>query len=758
MAIHSPIGGGLHIPQSRPNRRWIRFFIKYYSYLVGIVVSLIIIASLSLIDVKVMFAALTAYWVYLILRVRNRSNRRWISVYHSMPAQFVRTLLLVLGVSLFLKYVYSWTSYLEIVQIDTLWLLYLLAISVMSQRGSRKWYLFTIVAVIVSLYMVSPREGYTVLSFPLTVTIEFISKCFWLLSLSGLTYILLRYMSDAVADINLIVNVQNRIREMEGNFLRTSTGLSQGEYLEKSVEIIMDDLGYDHVNVYRLDSYKHALTCIAAACDAGKKLVQEQYTVKLKEQTSIIGHVTTTGMAYVTNNTDKDHHYLPTPEFPNTKSELVVPIRSRNRLFGVLDIQVQKKDYFFQQDLKAIEVLANNIGWVVDNSEQFEHINWINHIIEKIAMPIFTQNHLDDTLQEIADVAQQELRADLVILYSYDPTSADGPVGPIYAGDPAYPDHLQHVSYENDNVVQRLINKGDPIYYFEDLDEIELNKHPLLMPSPTHRFTGRPTFIEREGIKSNLIIRLLNNEQCVGILFLNFRRQRSFSFWDKRRYFSFAHLAALAIQKMHSQQHVIQLEMSDLSNRIHDTLIGDTVGLYKVLNSIDMTGSTIKVEKLQSTINLAKTMTDHLHNDIRYISGLLKDDLSNDMQMELDKLALVFGQIFRIQIDLKWQIDNQYLSQSLSKELLIVVREAITNAVKHARASSILISGEIQNDNLQIRVLDNGHGFDPQHVRRVNGLASMRFRMLELGGEFTLESKPGMGTTVLLSMPVSRIE
>ncbi|MCE9647143.1 MAG: GAF domain-containing protein [Chloroflexi bacterium] len=756
MIIHSPMGEGLHFPQIRPDRRWIRFFVKHYTYLVGIATSLIIIASLYYIDVKVMSIALLGYWVYVGVKVRNRSNPKWVSLYQSVLTQFVRTLFLITGVSILLGYVYTHTDYLDIVKVDTLWLLYLMAISVISQRGSRIWFILTLTVVIISLYIVSPVEGKVILSFPFTITLEIISKVFWLVSLSGLTYILLRYMSDAVADINLIVNVQNHIREMEGKFLRSNMELNKDDYLEKSVEIIRNDLHYDHVNVYRLDSYTEKLTCVAAACPSGKKLVEEGYTVNIQEQESIIGHVAKTGLPHVTNHTGKDPHYLPTPAFPKTKSELVVPIRSRNRLYGVLDIQVQQRDYFLDQDLKALQILANNIGWVVDNSEQFEHFNWINHIIQKIAMPIFTQNYLDDTLQEIADVAQQELGTDLVILYSYDPDTKEGALGPIYAGEPMQPELLQHVSQENDNVVLRLIANGDPIYCYENLNELVLTEHPLFRPSPTHRATGRPTFIEREKIQANAIIRLLNNEQCVGILFLNFRKPRTFTFWDKQRYFSFAHLAALAIQKMHSQQHEIKLEMTDLSNHIHDTLIGDTLGLHKVLNSMDLSGKSIDVEKIQTAVNLAKTMTDQLHNDIRYISGLLKDNLSNDMQVELDKLAIIFRQVFRIKIDLKWNVDNDYLPQTLSRELLIVVREAVTNAVKHARANSITITGTVKSNILHIRVSDNGRGFDPKHVRRVNGLASMRYRMTELGGDFNLVSEPGKGATIDLSIPVNK--
>lgn len=757
MTIQSPLDEGLYVHNVRPDRRWIRFFIKHYSILVGVTTSLIIIASLYAIDPRLTIVALAGYWVYVILKVRNRSNPKWAAVYKSVFAQFARTLFLIAGVSILLNYLYTNTAYLENVKVDTLWLLYLLAISVISQRGSRIWFVLTLGVVIASLYFVSPPIGSLHAALPYPITREFIAKSFWLTALSGLTYILLRYMSDAVADMNLIVNVQNHIREMEGKFLRTNKPLNELEYLENTVEIIKKDLKFNHVNVYRLDTYDQQLICIAAACSDGKKLVSERYTVKILEEESIIGHVARTGQAYVSNNTSKDIHYLPTSAFPKTKAELVVPIRSRNRLYGVLDIQVQQSDFFLDQDLKAIEILANNIGWVVDNSEQFEHINWLNRIIEKIAMPIFTQNYLDDTLQEIADVAQQELAADLVMVYSFDPDTSEGVLGPIYAGQPLHPELLQHVSQENDNVVQRLINRGDKMYCYEDLDELELDEHPLFSPSSTHRATGRPTFIAREKIKSNVIIRLLNNDQCVGVLFLNFRKARAFTFWDKRRYFSFAHLAALSIQKMHSQQHEIRLEMTDLSKRIHDTLIGDTLGLYKVLDNIEVDGKIVEKEKLRSLIALAKDMTDRLHNDIRYISGLLEDAQTDDLEMELDKLTMSFNQIFKLKMDLsKWKVDQSYLTPKLSRELFLVVREAITNSAKHARATAISITGGIISGTLQISVTDNGQGFDTKHIRRANGLASMRYRMKELGGDFNLDSQPGKGTIIKISIPVNK--
>jgi signal transduction histidine kinase len=116
-----------------------------------------------------------------------------------------------------------------------------------------------------------------------------------------------------------------------------------------------------------------------------------------------------------------------------------------------------------------------------------------------------------------------------------------------------------------------------------------------------------------------------------------------------------------------------------------------------------------------------------------------------------------FHHIFKLKMDLsKWKIDQAYLTPKLSKELFLVVREAITNSAKHAHATAITITGGILSDVLRISVTDNGRGFDTEHTRRANGLASMRYRMKELGGEFEIDSELGKGTTIKIAMPVSR--
>lgn len=754
MSVQSPLEDGLYIRPIRPDRRWILIFIKNYPYLVGGLLSLIVFSSLFFVAPIFTLLLIGGYWFYLLGRIRIRKYNRWAGAYSSPWIQLIRVLILIIIVTFLIWYAHHQTDYLERTQDDILWLLYVPALSAIGQRGTRDKFFFALLAVIACLcgiYLGNAELRATGVSIPW----EIVSKTGWLTLLSLTPYILGRYMSDTVADLNLIINVQNRMRQMEGGFLRSNVSLNENQYIEKAVEIISSDLSYNHVNIFRLDKNNKQLIYVAGACQEGKKLAQAGYWVDILEQESIIGCVAKTVEPYISNDVLKDSIYLPHEAFPDTRAELVVPIRVRNRLYGVLDIQVHQPNFFLEQDLKAIEILANHIGWVIDNSEQFAHINWVNRIIETIATPIFTQNHLEETLQEVADSALRQLEADLVFLYSCDPGADNSLSGPIYSGNLLRPELIDPSSIDDDNVVSRLISDTNQLYVNENLEQIELGEHPLFRPSQTHIVTSKPTFVEREKIKSNVIIRLVNNDgKCVGVLFLNFRNIRSFSKWEKKRYFSFAHLAGLAIQKMQFQQHIIQQQKNELSNWMHDILIGDTVGLFKILRSIEVPNEKSASDKLKKKLSLAVDATEHLHNDIRWIKRLLDGDSSDDLLLELDKLFMLFRQIFDVNVKSKWAGDINRISQELSRELSMIIREALTNAVRHGKAQNLQVSGIIRADDVAITILDDGTGFDPKLVKRMNGLLSMNYRIKEMGGVFKLNSNPGKGTKIVVTVPL----
>jgi two-component system, NarL family, sensor histidine kinase UhpB len=94
----------------------------------------------------------------------------------------------------------------------------------------------------------------------------------------------------------------------------------------------------------------------------------------------------------------------------------------------------------------------------------------------------------------------------------------------------------------------------------------------------------------------------------------------------------------------------------------------------------------------------------------------------------------------------------------LSAEVELVVyriaQESLTNALRHADARSATVSLEADANAVTLRVTDDGTGMPAQLPTGTAGIAGMRERALLVGGRLTIESQPGQGTEVRLTIPL----
>ena len=89
------------------------------------------------------------------------------------------------------------------------------------------------------------------------------------------------------------------------------------------------------------------------------------------------------------------------------------------------------------------------------------------------------------------------------------------------------------------------------------------------------------------------------------------------------------------------------------------------------------------------------------------------------------------------------------------KDFYLFFKEAINNAAKYARATEVWVSITKEGKDIQMKIQDNGQGFDPELIRRGNGLQNMQERAHRLNGNWRLESTPGQGTRIDLSFPIT---
>lgn len=88
-------------------------------------------------------------------------------------------------------------------------------------------------------------------------------------------------------------------------------------------------------------------------------------------------------------------------------------------------------------------------------------------------------------------------------------------------------------------------------------------------------------------------------------------------------------------------------------------------------------------------------------------------------------------------------------------EMYRIAHEALNNALNHAAATAITVRLDTLGDHILLEVIDNGRGFDSNAAHYGLGLSTMRDRCLRLGGDLTILSTAGQGTTVRLTLPLS---
>jgi signal transduction histidine kinase len=140
------------------------------------------------------------------------------------------------------------------------------------------------------------------------------------------------------------------------------------------------------------------------------------------------------------------------------------------------------------------------------------------------------------------------------------------------------------------------------------------------------------------------------------------------------------------------------------------------------------------------------------------------EPVDNDIVALLANLRYRFGQrIEEAGVHIGWEMAElpplPWLDPSRALQVLRIVQESVTNVLKHSRATEVRISArpairDAEHTGVVIRVTDNGRGFDPEQTARGRGLNNLRHRAAELGGELTIQSKPGRGTSIALHLPL----
>lgn len=106
-------------------------------------------------------------------------------------------------------------------------------------------------------------------------------------------------------------------------------------------------------------------------------------------------------------------------------------------------------------------------------------------------------------------------------------------------------------------------------------------------------------------------------------------------------------------------------------------------------------------------------------------------------------------------LDLPPQLPDDPVPAATRHHVLLLVKEALNNALKHSGATEVTVRAKVEGSTLRLELADNGRGFDPATAGRFNdGLGNMRERARQAGGRCEIASAAGAGTRVVLTLPL----
>jgi signal transduction histidine kinase len=420
-------------------------------------------------------------------------------------------------------------------------------------------------------------------------------------------------------------------------------------------------------------------------------------------------------------------------------SFLGVPIRIRDQVYGNLYLsEKQGAADFTEDDQEIVIALAAAAGVAIDNARLFalarRRERWLAAAAE-ITGVLLGEVRRTDALRLIARRAREVSDAHLVLVLLYDET-AD--LFTVEAVDGADVEGLVGAALSGaDTAFLQAVRKPQHVLV-DDLRAAAAWPVPVPDGPAMVAPLGRSDVLHGVLIVSHQAGHDTRNEDDAALLS------------------SFADQAALALERARAQEArellVVLEDRERIARDLHDVVIQRLFATGMQLQSAVPHTTRPEVAK---RINAAVDDLDATIRDIRRSIFELRTPVGTTLRSELrdavEAAAATLG--FRPTLETSGPVDSA-MPDDIVPEILAVLREALSNVARHARASSVRVSVRAADGQVIVGVEDDGVGADATQAR--SGLANLQDRAVDLGGAFEVRPGANGGTRVDWRVPLTQ--
>jgi len=431
---------------------------------------------------------------------------------------------------------------------------------------------------------------------------------------------------------------------------------------------------------------------------------------------------------------------------PPMTTFLGVPILLRGVAYGNLYLADKREGEFTQEDQDATTLLAAQAAVAIENARLYESATRWSRQLEsliEVGNAVSSELELPRLLQLVADRLRDLIGASDVFIAL---PSGRRLVIQAAAGESVAPLVGSELPASSKSV--RVLERG----HSERVDS--------LMDDPEVDIE----FTLKLGASTGLFVPLVVRGEPIGVVVAHDKQSRDprFTQQDLRLAETFAGRAAAAadlstrvardtVARVVDAQEV---ERRRLARELHDETGQALTSILLGLRAVEE--ADIGDEAREATARLREQVVETLH-DVRRLAVELRPSALDDFGLvpALERLVETFREQTGIPVELETVLGETRLPPPVETALYRIVQEALTNVIKHSRASRVSVLVTRKGDSVAAVVEDDGVGFTPDEVRDGGlGLVGMRERIALLGGRLTVESEPERGTTLVAVVPV----
>jgi PAS domain S-box-containing protein len=515
--------------------------------------------------------------------------------------------------------------------------------------------------------------------------------------------------------------------------------LTQNLSLERVLETLLDYLArlvpYDSANVMLCDTESRFVVSALRRYEGYQNIQDTRAIVFDGQKNSLLQRIYTTKQSLIVPDTHNEHEWEFRAGADHVRNWLGVPLVTSGKVIGLYSVDKVEPGFFKPEHARLAETLAAQAATAIQNAQLFEQSQrYVAELEERIAERKRAEIALresEERYRELFENAKDAIYVhDLQGTYLSINRAAEKLSG--YSRQEIIGHNFkefvapEHVRYVRDSFWRKLAQQGETTYEVEVIAK-DGRRVPIEVSSRAIYENGE--LVGVQGMARDITERKLA-EDALQV----FSRQLIEAQEDERRRIA---------RELHDQIGQILTAVKMNLHTVQQYCQGSEAGPYVKDN----------IEAVDEALRLVRDLSVDLRPPILDDLGL-----TTALRWYVDRYTKRTGLSVDVLIDLV--DENERFSRDLETACFRIAQEALTNVVRHAKASHVVVRVTRDANALLLTVKDDGIGFDVERLRKraprvaTLGLISMQERAHAAGGTIDLDSAPANGTEIRFSLPL----